>query len=200
MSNKNIPKKIGAFYKKIKFIDLFAIALIIIWVSNYIINQPTISNKLLNIIQTEEIESRLPEESKEKLLENLIIQKSEKFTLLFSKFDIASIVLEWWIKTNILDWNKIYLTVYEIDWGLDTYIKIKNSIQNTIKSISENKDDSKFEANNLWTYSFYYNNNRKQDTTFLVSLIKWKVWWFEYPQGNHKEMKIFTKSIVDNLQ
>ncbi len=200
MHNKNIPNKLGAFYKNIKFVDLFALVLVLIWVINYIINQPNFSNDLIDTSEIEELESSLPNESRAKLLENLTIQKEEKFTLLFSKFDIASIILEWWIKINVLDWNKIYLTLYELNWGLDTYIKVKNSVQNTIKLDNDNKNDTKFEANNLWTYSFYYNNDRKKDTVFLVSLIKWKVWWFEYPKENHEAMKTFTKSIVDYLE
>ena len=187
------------FIKNISVIQIFAISLILIWIVNYSMNSSLIPGSIIKDKEIVSIAWHLPDDSKSLLPQTVKIWKSAKFNLLFSKFNISSLILNWWIKTDFFDWNKKYLSIYEIDWWLNTYLHIKNTVENTIKNNEKYSKDSKFEANNLWIYSFYYNNNQDQGTVFLVSLIKWTVFALEYPKIHHEEIKVFAKSIVDNL-
>ena len=87
--------------------------------------------------------------------------------------------------------------MYEIEWWLELYLRTKEIIENEMQI---NKENNIYEANNLWIYSFYYNDASQGNTVFLVALIKGKVWAFEYPKPKHEEIKIFTKEIERFLE
>lgn len=185
-------KKIGLFFKNLSIVHFFVIFLLMVWVTNYIMNNN-------DVVQYNDVSitSDVPPVSLMMLSDNIIKQDTEEFYYLFSQFDIRSITIAQKLQTIFTDWIKKYLVIYEIDWWLELYLKIKELIWNFIKS---DKNSSIFESNNLWMYSFYYNNSSKQNTVYLVALIRWKVWAFEYPRLNHEKMQELTKSIADDLK
>lgn len=181
--------------EKINFIHAIVFFLLIIWIFNIILNKNSFQANIENIEEKEIFISNIPNDSI-KILESSI-EKDETtwFQYLFSMFDLSEINQKK-SKTIFRDWIKRYLSVYEIDWWLDTYLKIKSTLEYYIENI--NQTWSIFEANNLWVYSFYYNDEKKW-TVYLVSLIWWQVFWFEYNKDIHEEMQIFTKSIAENI-
>jgi hypothetical protein len=181
--------------EKLNFIHLIAIFLLVIWIFNVFVNKIEVANNAGEAVKEVVYVSNIPDTSLKILKEWIEKDKTTGFQYLFSMFDLSE-VTEYKTKTIFREWIKRYLSVYEIAWGLETYLKIKNNLEYYVENV--NKAWSIFEANNLWVYSFYYNDEKKW-TVYLVALIGWQVFGFEYNIEIHPEMKIFTKSIADNM-
>lgn len=176
------------FFYKLNFIHFIAIFLVIIWLANLAINTTTKTDTAKEIESinwiSESLDLLLPPDVKK--------DKTNEFQYLFLKFDLNTI--EWKkIVTTYKQGIKKYLTLYEIDWWIDSYLKIKNVAS---KNIELDENMSLFEANNLWAYSAYFNDNNKKNTVFLLSLIWSKVIAFEYPRDKHEELEVFKKALV----
>lgn len=181
--------------EKINFIYIIVFFLLLIWTLNILLNKNYFQANIKQVEVEKVFHSNIPEESL-KILKSWITKDSTTwFQYLFSIFDLSEIWEEK-SKTIFRDWIKRYLSVYEIAWWLDTYLKVKSLVEQYIENT--NKKWSIFEANNLWVYSFYYNDEKKW-TVYLVALIWWEVFWFEYNKDIHKEMKIFTQNIAENI-
>lgn len=181
--------------EKINFIYIIVFFLLLIWTLNILLNKNYFQANIKQVEVEKVFHSNIPEESL-KILKSWITKDSTTwFQYLFSIFDLSEIWEEK-SKTIFRDWIKRYLSVYEIAWWLDTYLKVKSLVEQYIEKT--NKKWSIFEANNLWVYSFYYNDEKKW-TVYLVALIWWEVFWFEYNKDIHKEMKIFTQNIAENI-
>lgn len=181
--------------EKINFIYIIVFFLLLIWTLNILLNKNYFQANVKQVEVEKVFHSNIPEESL-KILKSWITKDSTTwFQYLFSMFDLSEIWEEK-SKTIFRDWIKRYLSVYEIAWWLDTYLKVKSLVEQYIENT--NKKWSIFEANNLWVYSFYYNDEKKW-TVYLVALIWWEVFWFEYNKDIHKEMKIFTQNIAENI-
>lgn len=207
-NNKNFSDKIKKFFielnckqnflilrEKINFIHVIVFFLLLIWSMNIILNQNKFQANIVEIENEEIFVSNIPQSSLDILWDNIKKDDTTWFQYLFSMFDLSEINQKK-SKTIFREWIKRYLSVYEIDWWLSTYLKIKNTIEYYIENV--NKSWSIFEANNLWVYSFYYNDEKKW-TVYMVALIWWQVFWFEYNKDIHEEMKIFTKNIAKNI-
>ena len=197
---KNKLKEKYIFFKeKINFIHIIVIFLLILWILNSILNKNTFNAKIQDVEKNQwDIEiftSNIPISSLEILWDDIKKDDTTWFQYLFWIFDLSEINQKK-SKTIFRKWIKMYTSVYEIDWWLWTYLKIKKIIEYYIENF--NKKWSLFEANNLWVYSFYYNNERKW-TVYLVALIWWEVFAFEYNKKYHEDMKIFTKNIAKNI-
>lgn len=192
-----IKTEINKFIKKINYINIIAFFLVIIWIFSFLIQSKTIKQSELTaqINISKNIETSIPKNSLDLLPIKTIRDASTEFNFLFSKFDLS--IIKWKkVKTVFREWIKKYLIVYEIEWWLERYLDIKSAIKNSI--IESKAKNTLVEVNNLWSFSFYYNDENREETIYLVSLIWWKVWCFEYPRNKHKEMKLFTSSVVEN--
>jgi len=181
--------------EKINFIHIIVFFLVLIWTLNIVLNKNYFQANIQKVQVEKQFHSNIPEASLKILKTWITKDKTTWFQYLFSIFDLSEI-WEKKSKTIFRDWIKRYLSVYEIDWWLDIYLKVKSLVENYIQNT--NKNWSIFEANNLWVYSFYYNDEKKW-TVYLVALIWWEVFWFEYNKDIHEEMKIFTKNIAENI-
>ena len=203
-NKNNFSEKLKKFFtrenflilkEKINFIHIIVFFLLIIWIFNIVLNKNNFQAEIEEVEKQEVFISNIPEESLQILWSSIEKDKTTWFQFLFSMFDLSEIKQKK-SKTIFRDWIKRYLSVYEIDWWLDTYLKVKSTLEYYIENV--NKSWSIFEANNLWVYSFYYNDEKKW-TVYLVALIWWQVFWFEYNKDIHEEMKIFTKNIAENI-
>lgn len=200
MDIKVIFDRLRIAIKNIWFIYILVIILVALWLVNAYVN----ADKLL--IQTDLWEwysSYEPSIWSENI--NLLpkwVKKSEPspFIYLFSEFDIGSYVIWEKIKTIFTqnNWLNKYLVVYEIWWWIDTYLAIKNTIKNQYWLSKNINEPWLNEINNIWIYSFYYNNKERPNTVYLVAYMMWKIWWFEYPRDKHEELKQFIKSLDTN--
>jgi len=195
MSFKQLKRQFLSFFKKVNFVHFIAFILVLIWTLNFFSNS-NYSIQKSNVSEVKnEIKNSISKEALNLFPKEVTQESVGSFQYLFSKFDL-SVLREKKIKTVFRDWIKKYLIVYEIDWGLEMYLKIKDAISN---SIIESWDEKSwvFEANNLWIYSFYYNDFEKRGTAYLTALIWWKVWAFEFPKERYEKwVKLFTESIV----
>lgn len=198
MDLSKLKLELDILVKKINFIHVIAIFLIIIWIVSYNLQSKEIkitdeNNANLTINKST---TSTPKESLDLLPIYIERDDTAEFTYLFSKFDLS--IMKWEkIKTVFRDWIKKYLIIYEIEWWLERYLNIRDAISNFIVESWDEKSWI-FEANNLWVFSFYYNDFERKNTVYLVALIWWKVWAFEYPRDKHEEIKIFTKSIAES--
>jgi len=201
---KNFSDKLKKFFskenflilkEKINFIHVIVFFLLIIWTFNIVLNNNNFQANIWEVEEEEVFSSNIPLKSIQILESSIKKDEVTWFQYLFSMFDLSEINQKK-SKTIFRNWIKRYLSVYEIDWWLDTYLKVKSSVEYFVENV--NKVWSIFEANNLWVYSFYYNDEKKW-TVYLVALIWWQVFWFEYNKDIHEEMKIFTKDIAKNI-
>lgn len=203
-NKKNFSEELKRFFskenflilkEKMNFIHWIVFILLIIWTTNILVNKNVFQAEIKPVQVEKVFKSNIPQQSIVILWDEIKKDKTTWFQYLFSIFDLNEINQPK-SKTIFRDWIKRYVSVYEIEGGLDTYLKVKSVIENYIEI--KNTKWSIFEANNLWVYSFYYNDEKKW-TVYLVALIWWQVFWFEYNKWIHEEMKIFTKSIAENL-
>jgi len=200
MDTSKAQLELKIFFKRINYIHIIAFCLILIWTVNYLIQWNNIwkwwSAEKAEIIWIQTLTSWIPQISLNLLSENIEQDETVKFTYLFSKFDLS--IIKWKkVKTVLRDWIKKHLISYEIEWWLETYLNIKEALSNSIID-KEEKGSWVFEVDNLWVFSFYYNDPDRRQTVYQVALIWWKVWWFEYPREKHDEIKNFTKSVADS--
>ena len=201
---KNFSEKLKKFFnkenffllkEKINFIHIIIFFLLLTWSFNLILNKNIFQVDFKEVEVEKVFVSNIPKISLDILWNDVKKDDTIWFQYLFSMFDLSELNQQK-SKTIFRKWIKRYLSVYEISWWLDVYLKIKNTVEYYIENI--NKTWSIFEANNLWVYSFYYNDEKKW-TVYLVALIWWQVFWFEYNKDIHEEMKIFTKNIAKNI-
>ena len=205
---KNFPDQIKNFFtelklkenflilrEKINYIHIIVFFLLLIWTMNIIFNKNNFQTNIKEVENSQTFYSNIPEESLKILWDDVKKDETTWFQYLFSMFDLSEINQKK-SKTIFRKWIKRYLSVYEIDWWLETYLKVKSIVEYYVENV--NKSWSIFEANNLWVYSFYYNDEKKW-TVYMVALIWWEVFWFEYNKDIHEEMKIFTKNIAKNI-
>jgi hypothetical protein len=166
-----------------------------IWSLNIFLNHNTFQAEIESLEVNEVFSSSVPDESISILGSSIKIDSPVWFQYMFSIFDLSEIDQDK-SKTIFRDWIKRYLSVYEIKWWLDTYLKVKNTVEYYIENVA--KKWSIFESNNLWVYSFYYNDEKKW-IVYRVALIWWQVFWFEYYIEIKDEIDIYTKNIAKNI-
>ncbi|MCD5382795.1 hypothetical protein LR002_01600 [Candidatus Gracilibacteria bacterium] len=203
-NKKNFSEELKRFFskenflilkEKMNFIHWIVFILLIIGTTNILVNKNVFQAEIKPVQVEKVFKSNIPQQSIVILGDEIKKDKTTGFQYLFSIFDLNEINQPK-SKTIFRDGIKRYVSVYEIEGGLDTYLKVKSVIENYIEI--KNTKGSIFEANNLGVYSFYYNDEKK-GTVYLVALIGGQVFGFEYNKGIHEEMKIFTKSIAENL-
>jgi len=181
--------------ERVNFIHIIVFFLLFIWSLNIFLNHNTFQAEIESLEVNEVFSSSVPDESISILGSSIKIDSPVWFQYMFSIFDLSEIDQDK-SKTIFRDWIKRYLSVYEIKWWLDTYLKVKNTVEYYIENVA--KKWSIFESNNLWVYSFYYNDEKKW-IVYRVALIWWQVFWFEYNIEIKDEIDIFTKNIAKNI-
>ncbi len=180
--------------KKTIFIGLVLVAIVFIagdfFLNNY---KRFLINFLEDQSQDEETDSLvLYEVLKDKVPENVVIGESTPTSTLFSRLDISMLGLRVATQTPIMDEIMKFGVIYELSGGEALYFQLKSALELVLE-----EDDSVFDANNLGEYALYYNDAKRPDDVFLLSLIQGRVWGFEYPKKNHEIFKKLTKSLVE---
>ena len=156
----------------------------------FFIKEPIINSESPSISQ--KVTSHIPEEVSNVLNEDITILAPTPAITLFSRLDISYLHEAQSLQTSLLQNNQTFGIIYEFEGDESLYFQLKTALQLIML-----EDDSIFDANNLGDYSFYYNDNKRPNDVFLLSLINGHVWGFEYPREHHEIFKKLTKTLVN---
>ncbi len=129
----------------------------------------------------------------ENLPEGTTVYETVNTSALFSRLDLSALNLDEAMQTTIMKDTHKFGTIYEFSGGESVYFQIRSALDLILT-----ESDSVYDANNLGSYSLYYNDSKREGTVFLLSLIKGRVWGFEYMKDYHENFKELTKTLVEN--
>lgn len=137
------------------------------------------------------VQSQLPPAFLKKLGKNVSVQESIQAGTLFNRLIVSELPIKEALQTSLLEGIQKFGVIYEFSGGEATYFQLRSGLELILT-----KDDTLYDANNLGDYSVYYNDTKRQDTVFLLSLIKNRVWGFEYPKKYHGQFKELVKTLL----
>ncbi|MBT4936312.1 hypothetical protein HON22_00170 [Candidatus Peregrinibacteria bacterium] len=144
------------------------------------------------INSTKEFISQLPTSFLQTLPEDVLVIETSKATTLFSRLDISGLQIKEALQTPLTRESQSFGTVYEFSGSESLYFQLKSALNLILQ-----QDDSVVDANNLGSYSLYYNDSKRPNTVFLLSIIHGRIWGFEYSREQHEIFKKLTKTLVD---
>jgi len=150
---------------------------------------------IAKVTEEKKIISKLPLAFKNKLPTSVLVQAPLETTTLFSRLDISTLNLAESMQTTLIQDLKKFGIIYEFSGSTTLYFQLKSALELILAP-----DDSVFDANNLGDYSLYFNDSKRSDMVFLLSLINERVWGFEYPREHHPLFKELTKTLVEQNQ
>jgi hypothetical protein len=159
----------------------------------FFINEPLDTEKNNENTSTPQtIPSHIPEGVLDILTKNITALEPTPAITLFSRLDISYLHEAESLQTSLIQNNQTFGIIYEFAGDESLYFQLKTALQLIML-----ENDSIFDANNLGDYSFYYNDNKRPNDVFLLSLINGHVWGFEYPREHHDIFKKLTKTLVN---
>ncbi|PCI24889.1 hypothetical protein COB57_03915 [Candidatus Peregrinibacteria bacterium] len=142
-------------------------------------------------------QSDIPHEFFVSLPEGVEALKPIASPVLFSKLPISGLDVASSFQTPLVQGDETFGIIYEYEGGPSLYFQIRASLEMILEKHDDLNDDTLFDANNLGDYAVYYNDESRPDTVFLVSLVRNRVWAFEYKKENHEVFKRLTKTLVE---
>lgn len=149
-------------------------------------------NEELILDNSQEPISQLSQKFLEALPGNVLMMDAMKATTLFSRLDISGLEIQEALQTSLIQDDQSFGVVYEFSGGEALYFQLKSALNLILQ-----EDDSVVDANNLGSYSLYYNDSKRPNTVFLLSIIQGRIWGFEYSREQHDIFKKLTKTLVD---